>query len=46
MVLQLQDVSKKFGQHTAVNQLTIDIPEKGIFGFLGGNGAEIGRAHV
>src|SRR5699024_7299086 len=39
LVLQLQDVSKKFGTHTAVNQLTIDIPEKGIFGFLGGNGA-------
>lgn len=39
MVLQIQEVSKKFGNHTAVNQLTLDIPERGMFGFLGGNGA-------
>jgi len=39
LVLQIQKVSKKFGNHTAVNQLTLDIPERGMFGFLGGNGA-------
>lgn len=39
MTLQLQDVSKTFGQFTAVDHLSLEIPEKQIFGFLGANGA-------
>src|SRR5690625_2772834 len=39
LTLQLTNVTKVFGQHRAVNNLTIEIPEKELFGFLGGNGA-------
>ncbi|WP_099157345.1 ABC transporter ATP-binding protein [Virgibacillus ndiopensis] len=39
MTLVLKDVTKRFGQHTAVDHLSLEIPEKEMFGFLGGNGA-------
>ncbi|CAM3779260.1 ABC transporter ATP-binding protein [Mesobacillus thioparans] len=39
MVLQLDRVTKRFGSFTAVNQLSLNIPEKEMFGFLGANGA-------
>ncbi|APH06070.1 ABC transporter ATP-binding protein [Bacillus weihaiensis] len=39
MSLDIQQVTKRFGTHTAVDQLTIQIPEGEIFGFLGANGA-------
>ncbi|MCM3725583.1 ABC transporter ATP-binding protein [Neobacillus cucumis] len=39
MVLKLEHVTKKFGQFTAVNNLSITVPEKEMFGFLGANGA-------
>ncbi|MFE4813801.1 ABC transporter ATP-binding protein [Peribacillus simplex] len=39
MALQIKEVTKKFGEFTAVNQLDLTIPEKEMFGFLGGNGA-------
>lgn len=39
MVLKLEKVTKRFGQFTAVNSLSLDIPEGEIFGFLGANGA-------
>lgn len=39
MTLKLENVTKKFGDHIAVNNLSIEIPEKTLFGFLGGNGA-------
>ncbi|MDQ0232321.1 ABC transporter ATP-binding protein [Metabacillus malikii] len=39
MSLRIDGVTKKFGKHTAVDQLTIEIPESEIFGFLGANGA-------
>lgn len=39
MVLKLEHVTKRFGQFTAVNDLSLTIPEKEIFGFLGANGA-------
>ena len=39
MTLELKDLSKKFGSFTAVDHLTLAIPEKQIFGFLGANGA-------
>ncbi|MGD6965439.1 ABC transporter ATP-binding protein [Rossellomorea vietnamensis] len=39
MVLSLNNVTKRFGKFTAVDDLSISIPEKEMFGFLGGNGA-------
>ncbi len=39
MGLQLQYVTKRFGSFTAVDDLSISIPEKEMFGFLGANGA-------
>ncbi|WLV25912.1 ABC transporter ATP-binding protein [Aciduricibacillus chroicocephali] len=39
MTLILNHVTKQFGSHTAVNDLSIEIPEREMFGFLGGNGA-------
>ncbi|MEH7333661.1 ABC transporter ATP-binding protein [Neobacillus drentensis] len=39
MVLKLEGVTKRFGQFTAVNQLSLEIPDREMFGFLGANGA-------
>lgn len=39
MTLRLQKVTKRFGSFTAVDDLSLEIPEKQIFGFLGANGA-------
>lgn len=39
MSLIINGVTKKFGKHTAVNNITLEIPDKELFGFLGGNGA-------
>ncbi|WP_217589466.1 ABC transporter ATP-binding protein [Lentibacillus saliphilus] len=39
MTLVLNNVTKKFGTHTAVDNLSLEIPEKEMYGFLGGNGA-------
>lgn len=39
MVLKLESVTKRFGKYTAVNNLSLVIPEKEMFGFLGANGA-------
>jgi len=38
-VLSLDHVVKRFGDFTAVDDLSFAVPEGGIFGFLGGNGA-------
>ena len=38
-VLVLDDVTKRFGDFTAVDGLSFAVPEGGVFGFLGGNGA-------
>lgn len=38
-MLKLSNVTKRFGNHTAVNNLSLEIPESEMFGFLGGNGA-------
>jgi ABC-2 type transport system ATP-binding protein len=35
----LDRVVKRFGDFTAVNDLSFTVPEGGVFGFLGGNGA-------
>ncbi|WP_338470529.1 ABC transporter ATP-binding protein [Niallia sp. XMNu-256] len=39
MVLDIKNVTKNFGKFTAVDDLSISIPEKEMFGFLGANGA-------
>lgn len=39
MGLELNEVSKDFGSFTAVQPLSLKIPENEMFGFLGGNGA-------
>ena len=39
MVLKIHNVTKQFGNFTAVDQLSLNIPEKEMFGFLGANGA-------
>ena len=38
-VMRFDGVTKRFGDFTAVNDLSFAIPEGGVFGFLGGNGA-------
>jgi ABC-2 type transport system ATP-binding protein len=38
-VLVLDRVTKRFGDFTAVNDLSFAVPEGSVFGFLGGNGA-------
>ncbi len=38
-VLDFEDVTKMFGDLTAVDALSFAVPEGGVFGFLGGNGA-------
>lgn len=39
MTLLLKNVTKRFGKQIAVDHLSLEIPEKEIYGFLGGNGA-------
>ncbi|NRG45871.1 ABC transporter ATP-binding protein [Bacillus sp. CRN 9] len=39
MTLKIENITKKFGQFTAVNDLSLSIPEQEMFGFLGANGA-------
>ena len=38
-VLAMHEVSKRFGDFTAVDALSFAVSEGGVFGFLGGNGA-------
>jgi len=38
-ILSLNSLTRKFGRHTAVNELTFDVNRGDIFGFLGPNGA-------
>lgn len=39
VVLQASGLTKKFGKHTAVNDVSFDVHQGDIFGFLGPNGA-------
>ena len=38
-VIQVEGLTKKFGDFTAVNAITFDVEKGEIFGFLGANGA-------
>ena len=38
-MIQLKDLTKAFGDFTAVDRLNLEIPKGEIFGFLGPNGA-------
>ena len=38
-MIQLKDLTKQYGNLTAVDQLNLDIPKGEVFGFLGPNGA-------
>ncbi len=37
--IEIRGVSKTFGSHTAVNDLTLDVPSGSIYGFIGPNGS-------
>ena len=37
--IELRDITKTFGTHTAVAPLTLDVPEGTIYGFIGPNGS-------
>jgi ABC-2 type transport system ATP-binding protein len=37
--IEIRDVTKRFGSHTAVDGLTLDVPEGSIYGFIGPNGS-------
>lgn len=39
MLLEAQHINKQFANHTALNDVSISIPENSIFGLLGPNGA-------
>lgn len=39
MTLKIEQVTKRFGDFTAVDHLSLEIPRNQIFGFLGSNGA-------
>jgi len=37
--ITLERVTKRFGTHSAVNELSLDVPEGSIYGFIGPNGS-------
>src|SRR5688500_14555524 len=37
--ISLDRVTKRFGAHTAVNDLSLEVPEGSIYGFIGPNGS-------
>ena len=37
--IEIRNVTKRFGALTAVNQLTLDVPDQSIYGFIGPNGS-------
>lgn len=38
-ILQIQNLTKSFGDHVVIDDLSFDVPEHSIFGFIGKNGA-------
>lgn len=45
-LLTVSNMSKRFGGLTAVDDVSLSINKGEIYGLIGPNGAEIGRAHV
>ncbi|MBK8965713.1 MAG: ABC transporter ATP-binding protein [Saprospiraceae bacterium] len=39
MILSIQNVTKRYDKHTAVDNVTFDVPKGSVFGLLGPNGA-------
>ncbi len=39
MILSVQNVTKRYENHTAVNNVSLDVPKGSVFGLLGPNGA-------
>ncbi len=39
MIIQAQDLTKKFGDKVAVDSVSFDVEKAEVFGFLGPNGA-------
>jgi len=39
VAVRLEGVTKRFGQHTAVSRLDLEVPKGSVFGFLGPNGS-------
>jgi ABC-2 type transport system ATP-binding protein len=37
--IELKAITKTFGQHTAVDTLSLSVPEKSVYGFIGPNGS-------
>jgi ABC-2 type transport system ATP-binding protein len=37
--IEIRDVTKTFGEHVAVDDLSLDVPEGSIYGFIGPNGS-------
>lgn len=38
-IVEISDVTKTFGQHTAVDSLSLAVPEGSVYGFIGPNGS-------
>jgi ABC-2 type transport system ATP-binding protein len=38
-ILKVENVSKKYSNHVALNNVSLEVPEKSVFGLLGPNGA-------
>src|SRR5262247_3576828 len=38
-IVEIENVTKTFGQHVAVNALSLSVPEGSIYGFIGPNGS-------
>lgn len=38
-ILQIKDVTKRYSNHLALNHISLNVPEKSVFGLLGPNGA-------
>ena len=37
--IELDNITKSFSEHRAVNQLSLSVPEKSVYGFIGPNGS-------